>query len=597
MAMRRSGFRAVSGFFALLGLAGAAPAIGAPGSFITTVPITGGFADPLGVTNAGDGSGRLFVVQQCGQIRIVNGTTLLATPFLDIGSTSSNLIACGGEQGLLGLAFHPNYASNGFFYVYYNRRDDPATPDNEGGDVVVARFQVSANPNLANGASGTVLLVVEHSQNAFHNGGQIAFGPDGFLYIAIGDAGGGSGPVANGQNLNVLLGKVLRIDVNGDDFPADPARNYAIPATNPFAGATPGADEIWAYGFRNPWRLSFDRLTGDLFIADVGQLDWEEIDRQPAADAGGENYGWDCREGTHDYSGTLTTGCGSVVSVDPILEYSHAENQIGAPCSSITGGFVFRNLPLHSMYGNYLFGDFCSGRIWRGIPAGGGAWTRTQLFDTTFSISSFGQSQTGRIYFTDITADDLKWLAPYTFADVPPNGFAWDFIESVNAAGVIQGCGGDNFCPNNNISRAEMASFLLLAKEGSGYSPPPCTTPMFNDVPCSHPYATWINEIARRGITVGCGGGNYCPNGSINRNEMSVFLLATQGGPGYSPPACVTPTFADVPCSSPFGKWVNEIARRGITAGCGGGNFCPTNAVNRSQMSVFLATTFGLPVP
>jgi len=589
MKYQRAAILGSCGLLLLAALATGRPAAALPGTFITTIPIvTSGLSAPIGVTNAGDGSGRLFIVQQCGLIRIFSGGALLTTPFLNIGSTGSNVIVCGGEQGLLGLAFHPNYTSNGFFYVYYTRSGD--------GAIVIARYHVSANPDVADAASATIVFTTPHpsSTGTNHNGGHLAFGPDGFLYAGTGDGGGGGDPAENGQNINTLLGKILRFNVDGDDFPADPNRNYSIPAGNPFAGATAGADEVWHFGMRNPWHFSFDSLTGDLFIGDVGQNAFEEIDRQPAGGAGGTNYGWDCREGAHNYSdtnGDMNVNCGPVVSTNPIMEYDHS---LGC---SVTGGPVFRNLPLHSMYGNYFFGDYCSGRLWRGVPGGGGTWTRTDVADTAFNVSGFGEGETGRMYFTDLSANTLQWLAPYTFADVPPNGFAWAFIESVNQAGVITGCGGDNFCPASNISRAEMAKFLLLAKEGSGYFPPICTTPMFTDVPCSHPFAVWINEIARRGITVGCGGGNFCPNSSINRNEMSVFLLATEGGPGYSPPACVTPTFADVPCSSPFGKWVNEIARRGITAGCGGGNFCPTDTVNRGQMSVFLATTFGLPVP
>ncbi|HEX4963658.1 MAG TPA: PQQ-dependent sugar dehydrogenase, partial [Thermoanaerobaculia bacterium] len=227
-------------FFFLFSLrAGAAPP---SGGFVQLVPVispSAGLNLPLGMTHAGDGSGRVFIVQQSGQIRIWDGTQLLATPFLDV----SGIISCCGERGLLGLAFHPSYTSNGFFYVDYTRGN---------GDVQIARYHVSANPNVADANSGLVLLTIPHSSQGNHNGGQLAFGTDGYLYIGVGDGGGGGDPFENGQNKTTLLAKLLRIDVNGDDFPADSSRNYAIPPTNPFAGATAGADEVWAYGLRNP---------------------------------------------------------------------------------------------------------------------------------------------------------------------------------------------------------------------------------------------------------------------------------------------------------------------------------------------------------
>ena len=559
------------------------------GNFITTAPVvTSGLSGPIGVTNAGDGSGRLFVVGQCGTIRIVTAAgTLLSTPFLDLGATGSNLIVCGGEQGLLGLAFAPDYATTGRFYVYYTRRENPGTADVENGDIVISRFAVSGNPDVANAASEQVLLVIEHSSQGNHNGGALAFGPDGYLYAATGDGGGGGDPFENGQNVNALLGKVLRIDVSGG--------GYTAPPSNPFAGATPGADEVFFYGLRNPWRVTFDRLTGDLWIADVGQNAWEEVDYRTAGSPGGIDFGWDCREGAHGYTdpnGDMNVSCpGPAPLVDPVMEYDHT---LGC---SITGGYVFRNLPGHLMYGNYFFGDFCSGRLWRGVPAGGGTFTRTDVADTAFNVTSFGESESGRLYFTDSAGNTLQWLAPYTFADVPPTSPYWRFVESIYAGGVTAGCGGDGYCPDNGVTRGSMAVFLLIADEGAGYVPPPCTTPTFSDVPCSHPLAPWIEELVRRGVTAGCGGGQYCPNNPVTRNEMSVFLLKTLEGPAYTPPPCGAPAFNDVPAGSPFCPWVEELARRGVTAGCGGGAFCPAAVVNRAQMAVFLATNFGLPLP
>ncbi len=557
------------------------PAAAAPGTFVTTVQVTGSLPNLVGVTNAGDRSGRLFIVQQTGQIRIWNGSQVLATPFLDTSAVSSSCSGGCGERGLLGLAFHPSYATNGFFYVYYTRQSD--------GAIQIARYHVSANPNVADGTSALVLLTIPHPSQANHNGGNLAFGPDGYLYIGTGDGGGGGDPFENGQNINALLGKLLRIDV-------DHGSPYAIPATNPFATAAAGAGahEVWSYGLRNPWRFSFDRQTGDLYIGDVGQDLYEEVDFQAAGAAGGRNYGWDCREGFHAYNdtnGDMNVNCGSVTSVDPVLEYTH-----GPECS-ITGGFVFRGLPAHALTGSYFFSDYCSGKIWSTSQSA--SWAKTLRISTGTNVTSFGEGETGRVYYTDQAGQTLQWLAPYTFADVTPTYFAWQFVEAVSGAGILPGCGGDNFCPEGLIDRGEMAVFLLNAKEGPAYVPPPCTTPLFADVPCSNPQAPWINEIARRGITAGCGSGNYCPGSQVTRSEMAVFLLTTLEGSSYSPPPCVpTPSsFNDVPASSPFCPWINEIARRGITAGCGGGSFCTENPVTRGQMSVFLATNFRLATP
>jgi hypothetical protein len=560
-----------------LGLGAWTPVAAVPGTFITTVQITNGLPNIVDVTNAGDKSGRLFIVQQTGQIRIWNGSQVLATPFLDTTAVSSSCSGGCGERGLLGLAFHPSYATNGFFYVYYTRQSD--------GAIQIARYHVSANPNVADGTSALVLLTIPHPSQANHNGGNLEFGPDGYLYIGTGDGGGGGDPFENGQNINALLGKLLRIDV-------DHGSPYAIPPTNPFAAAGAGAHEIWSYGLRNPWRFSFDRQTGDLYIGDVGQDLYEEVDFQTAGAAGGRNYGWDCREGFHAYSdpnGDMNMSCGSVTSVDPVLEYPHS------PECSITGGFVFRNLPGHSLTGSYFFGDYCSGKIWSTSQSV--SWAKTLRISTNSNITSFGEGETGRIYFTNPTTQTLQWLAPYTFADVPPTYFAWSFVEAISGAGVISGCGGDNFCPEGLIDRGDMAVYLLKAKEGSAYLPPSCTTPLFTDVPCSDPLAPWINEIARRGVTAGCGGGNYCPTVQVTRSQMAVFLLTTLEGTGYTPPACPPSTFNDISTSSPFCPWINEVARRGITAGCGSGSFCPETQVTRAQMSVFLSTNFRLSVP
>ncbi|HEX2224947.1 MAG TPA: PQQ-dependent sugar dehydrogenase [Thermoanaerobaculia bacterium] len=556
-----------------------APAI-MPGQFFATVPVVNGLSSPIGVTNAGDGSNRLFVVEQRGRVRIVRNGALVAMPFLDI---SGKVGPCGtscDERGLLGLAFHPDYETNGFLYVFYTRVSD--------GDIVIARYQVSADPNDADETTEQILLIIDHPRTN-HNGGHLAFGPDGFLYAATGDGGGGGDPDGNGQNINTLLGKILRLDVSSDDFPADPNRNYRIPAGNPFAGPTVGADEVWAYGLRNPWRFSFDRQTGDLYIGDVGQDFWEEIDLQPAGSAGGLNYGWNCREGAHPFNGcTATAGL-----TDPVMEYSSGS---GSGNCSVTGGYVFRGQPAGSFSGRYFFADLCSGRIWSGRQTGG-TWSYRLEEDTSFSVTSFGEDEQGRLYFTDFNQSSLRRIAPHTFSDVPPSLGIWPFVEAIVAAGITGGCSDTTFCPDTLVTRAQIAVFLLTAKHGAGFTPPPATGTVFNDVPANSFAAAWIEQLAAEFITGGCGGGNFCPNGSVTREQMAVFLLLALEGSGYTPPACTTPVFADVPCSSPFARWINEIAARGVTAGCGGGNFCPGDAVTRGQMSVFLSASFDLTTP
>ena len=337
---------------------------------ITLAPLVSGLNSALTVVHAGDGSGRLFIVQQGGQILVFNGTNVLPRPFLDIAA----LVSCCDERGLLGLAFHPNYASNGFFYVNYTNRL---------GDTVIARFTVSRrDPNVANPFSLTVLLRV-NQPFANHNGGQLQFGPDGFLYIALGDGGSAGDPLDNGQSLNTLLGKILRIDVNGGS-------PYAVPPSNPFVGVPGALPEIWAYGLRNPWRFTFDRLTGDMFIGDVGQDEWEEIDFQPASSAGGENYGWRVMEASHCFD--PPTGCNQAGLVLPILEYSH---DLGC---AVIGGFRYRGGQVRELVGRYLYADFCTGTIWGAAPDVTGAWSTEVLLETGVSISSFGEGPDGELY-------------------------------------------------------------------------------------------------------------------------------------------------------------------------------------------------------
>lgn len=331
--------------------------------------IVDGFSRPLLATNAGDGSGRIFVLEQGGVIRIVQDGAILPDPFLDI---TAQVGSGSNEQGLLGLAFHPDYESNGFFYVNYTDLS---------GDTVISRFQVSVDPNIADLSTEKILLqVVQPFPN--HNGGNLEFGPDGYLYAGLGDGGSQGDPNGNGQSLETFLAKLLRIDVNSGD-------PYGIPADNPFANGG-GLPEIWAYGFRNPWRFSFDRAAGDLYIADVGQNQWEEVDYLPAGSPGGGNFGWNVMEGTHPYQGEATDSM-----IAPVTEYEH-----GNRCS-ITGGYVYRGTALPAWNGVYFYGDYCSGEILGLVHNADGSWESRILFDTGFLITSFGLDEAGEIYVLD----------------------------------------------------------------------------------------------------------------------------------------------------------------------------------------------------
>jgi glucose/arabinose dehydrogenase len=330
----------------------------------------------VGIEDARDDSGRLFLVSQTGRILIHDGTHVLPDAFLDI----SSLVRFDGEQGLLGLAFHPSYPANGLFYVHYTDRS---------GSTVVARYQVSSNPNVADPRSAATLLT-QRQPFTNHKGGRLAFGPDGLLYIGLGDGGSGGDPMNNGQRLDTILGKLLRIEVNSGS-------PYGIPASNPFVGVSGARAEIWAYGLRNPWRFAFDRDTGDLIIADVGQGAWEEIDFQPAAATGGQNYGWGLMEGRHCFNPTTNCNPGSLTF--PILEYSHL---LGC---SVTGGFRYRGALLADHIGTYFFADYCTGRIWGATQDAQGEWTATQLLVTNVTVTTFGESSNGEIVLSHYGAN------------------------------------------------------------------------------------------------------------------------------------------------------------------------------------------------
>ena len=648
---------------------------------VTLTPIaTSGLTSPVQVTTAHDGSGRLFVVDHTGVIHIYKNGALLPTPFLDI---SSIVNYDGGERGMNSVVFHPDYASNGFFYVNYANK--LASP----GDITVARYSVSAgDPDVADPNSAQIVLVVPHPFNTNHYGGQMDFGPnDGYLYVTTGDGGSGGDPPNNAQNLQVMLGKMLRIDVNGSGaVPCGQANPmpYAIPPTNPFAG-TADCGEIWAYGLRNPWRWSFDRSTADMVIGDVGQNCFEEVDFQPAASSGGENYGWRIMEAFHCYNtdGSCNpASCNQTGLILPVIEEDHSSGW----CALI-GGFVYRGTAIPGLSGTYLYSDNCLGDIYAATP---GTWTTSRLLPSSLGVSGFGQDDAGEVYVVDynggvyrldpatapgpvvtslspssviagdpdfvlsvagtgfvegsvvrwngadrptifqsstlltaaISASDIATSGSAqvmvftpspgggssnsttfdintTFLDVPNDYFAYAYIEAVFNAGVTAGCDVRLYCPTAPATRAQMAVFLLKAKLGSSYTPPPCSGAVFQDVPCSGgAFDPWIEDLFGRGITGGCQVSPplYCPADSVTRAQMSVFLLKTEHGSSYVPPAC-SGVFGDVACPSLFADWIEQLATEGVTAGCGAGNYCPGNPVTRAQMAVFLTKTFNLPLP
>ncbi|WP_119065430.1 PQQ-dependent sugar dehydrogenase [Aggregatilinea lenta] len=341
------------------------------------VEVASGFTHALYMTSAGDGTGRIFVVQQTGVIQVLNSDYSAAGTFLDVSERISREALTDNytERGLLGLAFPPDYAESGVFYINYT---------DVNGNTVLARYSVTDDPNVADPASEQIILQQEQPYSN-HNGGHLAFGPDGYLYMALGDGGSGGDPEGNAQNLGTLLGSIIRIDVTN---PPD-GQGYGIPDDNPFVGDSSQRGEIWAWGLRNPWRFSFDRATGDLYIADVGQDVYEEVNFQPADSTGGENYGWNAYEASHAYSG----GDPASDVVMPIAEYAHSDGSC-----SVTGGYVYRGTTVPELDGTYFYGDWCNGVLYWIQRDAAGEWQYGQSMASGPQIASFGEDEAGNLY-------------------------------------------------------------------------------------------------------------------------------------------------------------------------------------------------------
>ncbi|HOZ87266.1 MAG TPA: PQQ-dependent sugar dehydrogenase, partial [Bacteroidia bacterium] len=420
--------------------------------------LSSGLLFPVGIHNSGiPGDNRLFILEKRGRIKIVNRLTgaVTATPFLDIYNKVYPVTSSSDERGLLGLAFHPNYASNGYFYVNYI---------NTSGRTIIARYQVSSFADTAMVNSEQVIMNIRQPF-ANHNGGNLMFGPkDGYLYISLGDGGSSGDPGNRAQNKDSLLGKILRIDVN---TPSSPGPPYLSVPGNPFYGAIPGRDEIFDWGLRNPWRCSFDRMTHDLWIADVGQNRREEINFRPACDTVGHNYGWRCYEGDTAYN---LSNCQSQANYEaPVFVYAHTSG------CSVTGGYVYRGGLEGSLFGKYLFTDFCQGKIWATKPNGSGAWTTTVLSQLNAQInnnySSFGEDVYGELYLAGVTSGQIFRLrdtacAPTayihmpdtlllcsggqaTFSAVYGNGLSYGWTISSGGAWTINGGQGTNVMTAN----------------------------------------------------------------------------------------------------------------------------------------------------
>jgi glucose/arabinose dehydrogenase len=498
--------------------------------------VEGGLSQPIAVTNAGDGTNRLFVAQRGGAVRVIANEALVGGVFLTVTGLAGGF-SSDGERGLLGLAFHPSFETNRKVYVYYTEGD---------GDLVVAEF-------TANGAGTSAtfterILDIEHSSFNNHNGGQISFGPDGNLYVFTGDGGSGGDPSDNGQNSSSLLGKVLRINVDG--------AGYTIPAGNPYG------NPVWDIGLRNPFRASFDRATGDMWIGDVGQGTREEVSRHPAGTGGGLNFGWDVWEGTFCHEGP----CTQPGFTFPVVEYSQV-----AP-RAVTGGFVYRGPTQMDLVGHYVFTDYYSGNLWT-IPPGGSSMVFHRSIGRGFA--GFGEGENGELYAVNLETGTLYQVVAPPFNDIAGSIFYFDILWA-HGTGVTVGCTATAFCPNNAVTREQMASFLVRA-----LGLPATGTDFFTD-DWNSVHQSDINRVAAAGIASGCGGGRFCPSLELSREQMASFLVRA-----FRLPHTGSDFFSD-DAGSIHQSDINRLAASGITTGCGGTRYCPLETVTRGQMTAFL---------
>ena len=607
-------------------------------------------SSPVFVTNAHDGSNRLFIVQQGGTIRVLQPGATTTTQFLDITSR----VLSGGERGLLGLAFHPYYKFTGRFFVYYTRQTD--------GAIQIAEYHVSAaDPNVAD-TTERIIITIPHPVNSNHNGGTVVFGPDGYLYAGTGDGGSANDPPNNAQNIDALLGKILRLDIDHTNG----AIPYAVPPDNPFVGVA-GADEIYMVGMRNPYRFSFDRGgSHQMFVADVGQGQWEEID---VGQLGG-NFGWRIWEGNH-CTGNDPGLCNPTGFVFPISEYQHLSGRC-----SITGGYVYRGTRGVVAQGDYVYGDYCTGEIFK---LHGGVQSVLVDLPTNNVLSGFGEDEAGELYIVrlngsldrlaesitpclialnptaqsfpanggsgsfvvdappscswTVTNNDPGFITvtsatsgmgygfvTYTvaanaattsrtgslsvsgtqfaisqgaaFVDVPTVHPFYKEIGKLSARGITVGDGAGHFMPDQLVAREQMAAFIIRAL--GDFNPPTPTSQRFLDVPPENPFYAFIDEMAVRQITLGCNqaGPLYCPSDPVTRDQMAAFVIRALME--LNPPTPPSQRFTDVSPSNPFYNFIDRLWIRGITLGCGTTTFCPSDTVTRGQMAAFLVRAFNL---
>ncbi len=567
---------------------------------IRRTAIATGFTNPVDIVVAPGDTSRLFIVEQAGRIRIIRDGIVVAPPFLDVTSKTSG----GGESGLLGLAFHPDYAANRRFFIYYTRTSD--------GALIIERYERSADhPERTEFASGRVLFAIPHPGASNHNGGKLAFRSDGYLYIGTGDGGSGNDPPNNAQNLGRRLGKMLRVDVNVETPPY-----YAIPPSNPYAGTTcngAGAGtcpEIWALGLRNPFRFSFDRLTGDLFIGDVGQGAREEVNYEPFGAPGGRNYGWRIYEGTICTPGVPDPCVPPANYVPPILEYSRA---FGV---SISGGFRYRGTRIPPLYGAYLYADFGSGNLWGATSDGAGTWTE-QLLLVSGGIASFGEDHAGELYFTGYFNGTIYRIDPVDAdGDLLPDW--WESVYFGSTTGAVPNADADADGATNlteylagtdplnaqsvppvtpyvapEITSANslicvIGSPCALTIAATGILPPAVTRT--GALPAGLAYNTTTRTIS--GTAAAGSAGTYpqtinATNGiAPNAAQVLTIVVAASCG-GFT-----DVTGADLYCNS-----VEWLRNRSITTGCTASQYCPPEAVTRASMALFLHRLGGAITP